>query len=223
MIATPPQPGTWVDSPGEISPRKVNDSANSPKRFTLRAYKTRMSYQIFDEEGDVGTLSAPDKLIGGSVLQVNDNDNTLQENLIDVSASGGLRSRTSSVDQRTDEEVGTIHDAISNNFLFQYLTDSQRNALVAKMKAVAVKAGDILIKEGSDCSSENNHFYVVESGIFSVTQDGVEVHVYEGDKESGKHPSFESFPYSTTNQGLQLSLQSQMASFLLCLDESSSK
>lgn len=76
---------------------------------------------------------------------------------------------------RTPAEVKTLERAVKNNFLFTHLSDSARAQVFEAMQRMDVKAGDVVIQQGS----RGDHFYIVESGTFDVlvqSADGGEPH-----------------------------------------------
>ncbi|CAM9525876.1 unnamed protein product [Discosporangium mesarthrocarpum] len=87
---------------------------------------------------------------------------------------------------KSEEEKQSILSAIECNFLFEHITDQQRQVLVDAMRRSTVKKGDWVIKQGD----KGDRFYVVDKGKFEVrvkdeevVQDpadlGMLVHVYE--------------------------------------------
>eukprot|EP01039_Chlorochromonas_danica_P011259 gene11259-12558_t len=65
---------------------------------------------------------------------------------------------------KTPEEEEILFSVMRSNFLFQHLNANQRNAVVSVMKALPVKAGEWIIKQGD----AGDRFYVIESGRFEV-------------------------------------------------------
>lgn len=165
------------------------------RRATLRDYRTRLSYQIFG-----GGASTNDS--GGGGGNGNGGDGSSSSKSSKSSKSSSSRKRPSldsmqpghagtyKVVEKNAQDTATISTAISNNFLFQYLTEDQRKSVLDRMTPIDVCKGDVIIAQGGRGEMESNHFYVVDSGRFSVTQDGREIHVYVGDRASGRHPGF---------------------------------
>jgi serine/threonine protein phosphatase PrpC/serine/threonine protein kinase len=161
---------TWKDSHADedSKARSVTESALN-RRSTLRDYRTRLSYQIFDTAGKGGDKDGDGDAAG-------ETESALAE--------------AHSMVPKSDDDVQTIKSAISNNFLFQYLTEDQRKSVLDRMVPMDVKAGTVIIAQGSGGNDESNHFYVADQGRFSVSQNGTEIHVYVGDRASGRHPGF---------------------------------
>lgn len=65
---------------------------------------------------------------------------------------------------KTPEEAELIRAAIKSNFLFQHLNATQRESVVGLMRAVDVKAGDRIIRQGD----RGDRFYLVDHGRFEV-------------------------------------------------------
>uniref|UniRef100_A0A7I4CT79 cGMP-dependent protein kinase n=1 Tax=Physcomitrium patens TaxID=3218 RepID=A0A7I4CT79_PHYPA len=88
---------------------------------------------------------------------------------------------------KTPEEEAQIKQALQGNFLFEGLTEKQRQTLISCMDSVEVNAGDIIIRQGF----ESDLFYIVESGEFeasfsqtgtgSAQDPGKVVHLYTAD------------------------------------------
>lgn len=90
---------------------------------------------------------------------------------IEASASGGangndddLASYVPPVYPKTPEETTQLEAAVRANFLFAHLTDEQRKRIFDAMKHREVKAGEVVITQGS----EGDNFYIVDSGTFDV-------------------------------------------------------
>jgi serine/threonine protein phosphatase PrpC len=63
------------------------------------------------------------------------------------------------------EELDRIKTAVKANFLFQHLNDDQAKQVYDVMKRVAVKKGDVVIRQGD----QGDWFYVVDEGEYVVT------------------------------------------------------
>lgn len=93
---------------------------------------------------------------------------------------------------KTAEEIQRISVAVKTNFLFSHLNDAQRQELYLAMKRVEVKPGDVVIRQGDP----GDWFYVVDSGVFVVTQrqdeagKEKEVHIFTYKNEGGVHHCF---------------------------------
>lgn len=93
---------------------------------------------------------------------------------------------------KTPEEIARISAAVKTNFLFSHLNEAQRTELYMVMKRVEVKAGDVIIRQGDP----GDWFYVVDSGVFAVTQKQgepgkeKEVHIFTYKNEGGVHHCF---------------------------------
>uniref|UniRef100_A0A0C9RNT7 protein-serine/threonine phosphatase n=1 Tax=Wollemia nobilis TaxID=56998 RepID=A0A0C9RNT7_9CONI len=66
--------------------------------------------------------------------------------------------------KKTQEEIDHIERALQGNFLFNKLTQSQRQMLYGCMEKVQVNAGDIVVRQGG----EGDCFYIVQKGEFDV-------------------------------------------------------
>ena len=99
--------------------------------------------------------------------------------------------------KKTPEEKERIAEAIRASFMFQNITDEQRDMIFGVMEPVSVKKGTWVIKQGT----VGDRFYIVDNGRFEVRilSEGEEdtngtggncVHVYEGSHEKHAHPSF---------------------------------
>lgn len=65
---------------------------------------------------------------------------------------------------KTPAEAELIGSAIKSNFLFQHLNAAQREAVIGLMRAVPVKAGDRIIRQGD----RGDRFYLIDHGRFEV-------------------------------------------------------
>lgn len=89
--------------------------------------------------------------------------------------------------QKTPEQAAVILNAIKSNFLFDHISEQQRQVLLDVMRREEVKVGDWVIKQGE----QGDQFYIIESGSFEVRVNndkevvtdpadaGQLVHVYE--------------------------------------------
>ncbi|CAM9148873.1 unnamed protein product [Chrysoparadoxa australica] len=87
---------------------------------------------------------------------------------------------------KTDTEKASILAAIKSNFLFEHVSDAQRQVLLDVMKKVPVKKGDWVIRQGD----VGDRFYVIDEGEFEVHVNqekdkvndkeelGIQVHAY---------------------------------------------
>lgn len=90
------------------------------------------------------------------------------------------------------EQKALIEGAIRNSFLFQHLSNAQRERVISVMQRVEVVTGDWVIKQGD----QGDRLYIIELGKFEVRVSGVPgdptggnvVHVY--DSSPTFHPSF---------------------------------
>lgn len=94
---------------------------------------------------------------------------------------------------KNDKDALAIGGAIKVNFLFQHLSEEQRNDVVSYMQPLQVKAGEWVIKQGD----EGDKFYVIGEGRFEVRIKAIDddeenggnvVHVYEASHDN--HPGF---------------------------------
>ena len=70
---------------------------------------------------------------------------------------------------KSKEQSYRINKSIANNLLFSSLDDAQRKTVIDAMDERKTKEGEAIIKQGD----AGDYFYVVDSGIFSVTLNGV--------------------------------------------------
>jgi len=89
---------------------------------------------------------------------------------------------------KTNDELNRIKTAVKANFLFQHLNDSQAKQVYDVMKRVAVKKGDVVIRQGD----QGDWFYVVDEGEYVVTlaQNGKEVEILRYTTQGGANPCF---------------------------------
>jgi CRP-like cAMP-binding protein/serine/threonine protein phosphatase PrpC len=89
---------------------------------------------------------------------------------------------------KTPEELTRIKAAVKANFLFQHLNDTQSKQVYDVMKRVAVKKGDVVIRQGD----QGDWFYVVDEGEYGVTlvQNGKEVEILRYTTQGGANPCF---------------------------------
>jgi len=89
---------------------------------------------------------------------------------------------------KTNEELSRIKTAVKANFLFQHLNDTQAKQVYDVMKRVAVKKGDVVIRQGD----QGDWFYVVDEGEYVVTlnQGGKEVEILKYTTQGGANPCF---------------------------------
>ncbi|KAJ0405767.1 hypothetical protein P43SY_003617 [Pythium insidiosum] len=85
---------------------------------------------------------------------------------------------------KTPEHMAIIHKITRDNWLFRQLTQPQKEDIYAVMERIAVKSGDVVIKQGDP----GDKFYIVESGSFQVT---VRSDEEQGAKESVVHTYME--------------------------------
>ena len=94
--------------------------------------------------------------------------------------------------EKTAEEKQLISSAIRSSFIFQHLTDSQRDSVIGMMTKRVVKEGEWVITQGH----HGDRLYIIESGKYEVRVRSSEedktggnvVHVYES--SATFHPSF---------------------------------
>ena len=96
---------------------------------------------------------------------------------------------------KSEEESVRILEAISDNFLFHHLNESQRSQLVEVFQRIPVETGQWIIRQGDT----GDLFYIVDSGTYEVRVSGANpeqdqeeggnvVHIYESGP--GQHPCF---------------------------------
>lgn len=94
---------------------------------------------------------------------------------------------------KTKQEEKDILSAISENFLFRHLNETQLHSLVEVIQRVPVSAGDVVIKQGDF----GDLFYIAQSGTYEVRvlipnnsdpPPGTKVHTYRPDESH--HPCF---------------------------------
>lgn len=90
--------------------------------------------------------------------------------------------------QKTADELTRIKAAVKANFLFQHLNDTQAKQVYDVMKRVAVKKGDVVIRQGD----QGDWFYVVDEGEYVVTleQAGKDVEILRYTTQGGANPCF---------------------------------
>ena len=95
--------------------------------------------------------------------------------------------------EKTKQEEKNILSAISENFLFRHLNETQLHSLVEVIQRVPVVAGDVVIKQGDF----GDLFYIAQSGTYEVRvliptnpdpPPGTKVHMYRTD--DSHHPCF---------------------------------
>ena len=89
---------------------------------------------------------------------------------------------------KTPDELSRIKAAVKANFLFQHLNDTQAKQVYDVMKRVAVKKGDVVIRQGD----QGDWFYVVDEGEYVVTleQGGKDVEILRYTTQGGANPCF---------------------------------
>jgi len=89
---------------------------------------------------------------------------------------------------KTPDELTRIKAAVKANFLFQHLNDTQAKQVYDVMKRVAVKKGDVVIRQGD----QGDWFYVVDEGEYAVTleQGGKDVEILRYTTQGGANPCF---------------------------------
>jgi CRP-like cAMP-binding protein/serine/threonine protein phosphatase PrpC len=89
---------------------------------------------------------------------------------------------------KTAEQLERIRTAVKANFLFQHLNEAQAKQVYDVMKRVAVKKGDVVIRQGD----QGDWFYVVDEGEYVVTlaQNGKEVEILRYTTTGGANPCF---------------------------------
>jgi serine/threonine protein phosphatase PrpC/serine/threonine protein kinase len=90
---------------------------------------------------------------------------------------------------KTPSDMAAVRAAMSCNFLFQYTSEAQREAVIDAMQPIDVDAGQIIIRQGEE-GNATEHFYVVYSGRYEVRQNDEVVHVYVGNPATKAHPCF---------------------------------
>lgn len=65
---------------------------------------------------------------------------------------------------KTDTQLQRIRHAIGQNFLFRNLDEEQERDVLAAMREVQVKPGEVVIQQGA----AGDFFYVIESGEFDI-------------------------------------------------------
>lgn len=65
---------------------------------------------------------------------------------------------------KTPEQLARIRNAIKDNFLFRNLDEEQEHDVLAAMKEVQVKPGEIVIQQGD----AGDYFYIVQSGELDI-------------------------------------------------------
>ena len=94
---------------------------------------------------------------------------------------------------KTEAEKTSILGAISENFLFRHLNETQLDSLVEVIQRVPVKKGDVVIKQGDF----GDLFYIAQTGKYDVRvlipgnsdpPPGTKVHTYH--PEDSHHPCF---------------------------------
>ena len=85
-------------------------------------------------------------------------------------------------------ELERIKTAVKANFLFQHLNEQQAKQVYDVMKRVAVKKGDVVIRQGD----QGDWFYVVDEGEYVVTlqQGGKEIEILKYTTQGGANPCF---------------------------------
>jgi cAMP-dependent protein kinase regulator len=65
---------------------------------------------------------------------------------------------------KTESQLARIKQSIAPNFLFRNLDEEQERDVLAAMKEVSVKKGQVIIEQGA----AGDYFYVVDSGSFDI-------------------------------------------------------
>jgi len=90
------------------------------------------------------------------------------ESLVPTAQGGrGSGDNTSTVrpsEPKTESQLARIKQSIAPNFLFRNLDEEQERDVLAAMKEVTVKKGEVIIEQGA----AGDYFYVVDSGSFDI-------------------------------------------------------
>ncbi len=68
------------------------------------------------------------------------------------------------IEPKTQSQLTRIKQSIAHNFLFRNLDEDQERDVLAAMKEMSVKEGEVVIEQGA----AGDYFYVVESGSFDI-------------------------------------------------------
>ncbi|DBA03214.1 TPA: hypothetical protein N0F65_003934 [Lagenidium giganteum] len=89
---------------------------------------------------------------------------SLTEGLFDAEVNDAVLQTNDAAAKTTEAEIKWIKEIVRGNFLFNHLSDEKIHEVISVLKKVDVKAGDIVIRQGTP----GDTFYLVDSGEFEV-------------------------------------------------------
>ena len=83
--------------------------------------------------------------------------------------------------EKTDQDIEKLHTLVRSNFLFRHITNKQKEDLFHLMIKMETFPNQVIITQGE----EGDHFYILESGEYSVTigQSSLEEEVFRYEHE----------------------------------------